>query len=164
VRALTEWCNDAATSFVQQAPFAGARVVVASVIGVSAREHDAAGFDAIVGDVTIPMAVAGRFEAADPIESRRGAGGQTLDAILDIDLPVVVRFGRTEMTLKALTVLGPGSVIDLGRSPDDPVDVLVSNQLLARGEVVIVGGSYGVRITDVIKPGERVRALEEGLQ
>jgi flagellar motor switch protein FliN/FliY len=57
--------------------------------------------------------------------------------------------------------LGPGSVIDLGRSLDDPVDVLVGNQLVARGEVVIVGVNYGVRITDVMNPEHRVRILEE---
>jgi flagellar motor switch protein FliN/FliY len=83
-----------------------------------------------------------------------------LDVILDIDLPLLVRFGRTEMPLRTLTMLGPGSVIDLGRSPDDPVDVLVSNQVVARGEVVIVGGNYGVRITDVMSPADRIRSME----
>jgi flagellar motor switch protein FliN/FliY len=65
------------------------------------------------------------------------------------------------MPLRLIAALGPGSVIDLGRSPDDPVDVLVSNQLVARGEVVIVGGNYGVRITDVINPGNGARSVEE---
>lgn len=83
-----------------------------------------------------------------------------IDVILDIDLPLVVRFGRTELPLKTLTRLGPGSVIDLGRSPDDPVDVLVSNRVVARGEVVIVGGSYGIRILDVVSQRERVRSME----
>jgi flagellar motor switch protein FliN/FliY len=83
-----------------------------------------------------------------------------IDVILDIDLPLVVRFGRTELPLKALTRLGPGSVIDLGRSPDDPVEVLVSNRVVARGEVVIVSGSYGIRIIDVVSQRERVRSME----
>lgn len=83
-----------------------------------------------------------------------------LSVILDIDLPLVVRFGCTEMPLKALTKLGPGSLIDLSRSPDDPVDVLVSNRVVARGEVVVVGGSYGIRILDVVSPRERLRGLE----
>jgi len=83
-----------------------------------------------------------------------------IDVILDIDLPLVVRFGRTELPLKTLTRLGPGSVIDLGRSPDDPVEVLVSNRVVARGEVVIVGGSYGIRILDVVSQRERVRSME----
>jgi flagellar motor switch protein FliN/FliY len=95
----------------------------------------------------------------------RAAASQTvvderIDVILDIDLPLVVRFGRTELPLKALTRLGPGSVIDLGRSPDDPVEVLVSNRVVARGEVVIVAGSYGIRILDVVSQRERVRSME----
>ncbi len=83
-----------------------------------------------------------------------------LDAILDIDLPVVVRFGRTEMPLRAVTRIAPGSVIDLGRSPDDPVELLVSDRVVARGEVVVVGGNYGIRIVDVVSPSERMRSLE----
>ena len=83
-----------------------------------------------------------------------------IDVILDIDLPLVVRFGRTELPLRALTRLGPGSVIDLGRSPDDPVEVLVSNRVVAHGEVVIVSGSYGIRILDVVSQRERVRSME----
>jgi flagellar motor switch protein FliN/FliY len=83
-----------------------------------------------------------------------------INVILDIDLPLIVRFGRTELPLKTLTRLGPGSVIDLGRSPDDPVEVLVSNRVVARGEVVIVSGSYGIRILDVVSQRERVRSME----
>lgn len=88
------------------------------------------------------------------------AVGTRIDVILDIDLPVVVRFGHTELPIRALTRLGPGSVIDLGRSPDDPVEVLVSNRVVAHGEVVIVGGNYGVRILDVASQSERARSME----
>jgi flagellar motor switch protein FliN len=72
-----------------------------------------------------------------------------LDAVLDVDLPLVVRFGRAIMPLRALADLGPGSVIDMGRSPDEPVELLVGERVIARGEVVIVGGNYGVRITEL---------------
>lgn len=82
-----------------------------------------------------------------------------LDVILDIDLPLSVRFGQTDLTLDALTRLGPGSVIDLGRSPDDPVEVLVNGRLVARAEVVVVGGNYGVRIIEVVSAADRVRSL-----
>ena len=89
-----------------------------------------------------------------------GTGSDRLDAILDIELPLIVRFGRTELPLKALAHLGPGSLIDLGRSADDPVDLLVSNRVVARGEVVVVGGNYGVRVLDVVSPRERARSME----
>jgi flagellar motor switch protein FliN/FliY len=83
-----------------------------------------------------------------------------LDAVLDVDLPLVVRFGRAVMPLRALADLGPGSVIDMGRSPDEPVDLLVGDRLIARGEVVIVGGNYGVRITELAA----TRAQSPGLE
>jgi flagellar motor switch protein FliN/FliY len=82
---------------------------------------------------------------------------------MDIDLPLVVRFGRTELPLRTLTTLGPGSVIDLGRSPDEPVEILISNRVVARGEVLIMAGNYGVRIQEVVSPAERARSLEAEL-
>jgi flagellar motor switch protein FliN/FliY len=82
-----------------------------------------------------------------------------LEVILDIELPLTVRFGRTEMTLQALTHVGPGSVIDLDRSPDEPVDVLINDKVIARGEVVVVAGNYGVRVTEVISAADRIRTL-----
>ncbi len=82
-----------------------------------------------------------------------------LDVILDIDLPIAVRFGATDMALQALARLGPGSIIDLERSPDDPVEVLISGKVIARGEVVVVAGNYGVRITEVVSTADRIRSL-----
>jgi flagellar motor switch protein FliN/FliY len=101
-----------------------------------------------------PTAMAAAASASSAISDPR------IEVLLDIDLPLVVRFGRTELPLRQLTRLGPGSVIDLGRSPDDPVEVLVSNRVVARGEVVVVSGSYGIRILDVVSQRERVRSME----
>ena len=89
-----------------------------------------------------------------------GGGSERLNVLLDIDLPLVVRFGCTDMPLKSLASLGPGSIIDLGRAPDDPVELLVGNRVLARGEVVVVAGSYGIRIVDVVSQRERIQGLE----
>jgi flagellar motor switch protein FliN/FliY len=103
----------------------------------------------------------GGAEGAVPAAAQEpGIDAGRIDIILDIDLPVVVRFGRTEMPIRALARLGPGSVVDLGRSPDDPVEVLVSGRVVATGEVVIVSGNYGIRILDVVSPSERVRSME----
>ena len=77
-----------------------------------------------------------------------------------VELPLVVRFGRTVMSLKALSGLGPGSIVDMGRSPDDPVELLVSDKVVAYGEVVIVDGNYGLRITDLVSKSDRMRAVE----
>jgi flagellar motor switch protein FliN/FliY len=83
-----------------------------------------------------------------------------LGAVLDVDLPLIVRFGRAVMPLRALAELGPGSVIDMGRSPDEPVDLLVGERLIARGEVVIVSGNYGVRITELAAGQPGIPELE----
>ena len=108
----------------------------------------ASAFEAVVGGKTCKIAThlalaSANAPVAAPSSSRR------LEAVLDVDLPLVVRFGRATMPLRALAVLGPGSVIDMGRSPDEPVELLVGDRLIARGEVVVVGGNYGVRITDM---------------
>ena len=87
-------------------------------------------------------------------------GSNNLDLVLDVELPLVVRFGRTVMNLKTLTGLGPGSIVDMGRSPDDPVELLVSDKVVAYGEVVIVDGSYGLRITEIVSRGDRPRSME----
>jgi flagellar motor switch protein FliN/FliY len=98
--------------------------------------------------------------------SREGAPGRSaeypgnLAALLDIDLPIVVRFARTEMSLRSLAQLGPGSMVDMGRSPDAPVQLLVGGQIIAEGEVVVVGGNYGVRITSLVSPAERLKAMD----
>jgi len=174
---LKEMCGQAAGSMVQEPPFVGGRFAITSV--EPARDQPAPGHSLVqivVGDlVTLRMRVWGELVvsadtdragsvpafASTPASAPTAASaGPKLDAILDIDLPLLVRFGRTEMALRALVALGPGSVIDLGRSPDDPVDVLISSQVIARGEVVIVGGNYGVRITDVMSASERLRSME----
>ena len=105
-----------------------------------------------------PEAALAEAEAAGAEQHAAGRIG----VILGIDLPVVVRFGRTELPIRTLSKLGPGSVIELGRSPDDPVDVLVGDRVVARGEVVIVGGNYGVRILEVITNPFRERRSARG--
>jgi flagellar motor switch protein FliN len=114
------------------------------------------------GAVAVPQAAPAPVAvlAAPASASATQVADSRIEVLLDIDLPLVVRFGRTELPLRQLTRLGPGSVIDLGRSPDDPVEVLVSNRVVARGEVVVVSGSYGIRILDVVSQRERVRSME----
>jgi flagellar motor switch protein FliN/FliY len=158
----------------------GARLSVAEVVASDSREPEgewsaySVAAEKLSGGLAVTMwgsltaaasAVAKpgsgpRAVAEAPPAPARAVVDERIDVILDIDLPLVVRFGRTELPLKALTRLSPGSVIDLGRSPDDPVEVLVSNRVVARGEVVIVAGSYGIRILDVVSQRERVRSME----
>jgi flagellar motor switch protein FliN/FliY len=72
-----------------------------------------------------------------------------LQAVLDVDLPLVARFGGTLVPLKTLAALGSGSMVDMNRAPEDLVELLVGDRVIARGEVVVVSGHYGVRITEL---------------
>ena len=110
------------------------------------------------GPQPVATAVASDAPAARPAAAPPANVGN-LDLLLDMELPLAVRFGQTEMTLLDLTRLGPGSVIDLHRSTDDPVEVLVSGKVIARGEVVVVDGNYGVRVTEVVSTADRIRSL-----
>jgi flagellar motor switch protein FliN/FliY len=83
-----------------------------------------------------------------------------LGVLMDIELPMVVRFGCTDLPLKSLANLGPGSLIDLSRAPEDPVEVLVGGRVVAHGEVVVVSGSYGIRIVDVVEGRSQALGME----
>jgi len=82
-----------------------------------------------------------------------------LELLLDVDLPVSVAFGTTEMTLKDVLNLGTGSVIELNKSVNDPVSIIVNQKPIARGEVVMVDGKYGVRVLEVESTADRIRSL-----
>ena len=82
-----------------------------------------------------------------------------LDLILDIPLPVTVELGRSKMLINDLLQLGQGSVIELTKLVGEPLEVLVNDKLVARGEVVVVNEKFGVRLTDIVTPMERVKSL-----
>jgi flagellar motor switch protein FliN/FliY len=82
-----------------------------------------------------------------------------LGVLLDVQLPVSIRFGETEMILEEIVKLGVGSVIELNSGIDQPVELVVNNRILARGEVVTVDGFYGIRITEITSAGERFKSL-----
>lgn len=82
-----------------------------------------------------------------------------LDFILDIPLEVSVELGRTKMLINDLLQLGQGSVIELSKLAGEPLEILVNRKLIARGEVVVVNEKFGVRLTDVISPMERIKQL-----
>ena len=161
---LLEICSQAGATIGQQGEFRGLQVMSCTidtnvpagepvVFAVSAGDR----FSGALALWNNSAAVASPIEPAAPAAIPEAPSN--LEIILDIDLPLSVRFGETEMTLQALTRLAPGSVIDLGRSPEDPVDILVNGKLVARGEVVVVTGNYGVRIKEVISASDRLRTL-----
>ena len=84
---------------------------------------------------------------------------KSLDLILDIPLTVTVELGRNKMLINDLLQLGQGSVIELKKLVGEPLEVLVNQKLVARGEVVVVNEKFGVRLTDIVSPMERVKSL-----
>ena len=84
---------------------------------------------------------------------------RNLDLILDIPLTVTVELGRSKLLINDLLQLGQGSVIELTKLVGEPLEVLVNNKLVARGEVVVVNDKFGVRLTDIVSPMERVQSL-----
>ncbi len=84
---------------------------------------------------------------------------KNIDFILDIPMQVTVQVGSTKMVIRELLQLGQGSVIELEKLAGEPMEVLVNNKLVARGEVVVVNEKFGVRLTDVISAAERVQQL-----
>lgn len=84
---------------------------------------------------------------------------RNLERILKIELPAVICLGQTTMMLRDLLKLSLGSIIELGVTADDPVSLMVNNHVIARGEVVVVDGNYGIKITEIESAAERIRRL-----
>lgn len=82
-----------------------------------------------------------------------------LDMILDIPVQLTVELGRTKIAIKSLLQLAQGSVVELDGLAGEPMDVLVNGCLIAQGEVVVVNDKFGIRLTDIITPSERIRKL-----
>jgi len=93
-------------------------------------------------------------------ETTTGDTPRNFELLLDIPLEVTVEIGRTRLPLRTLLQLGAGSVIELAKLAGEPLDVLVNGKPIARGEAVMVNDKFGVRLTDVISPSERLAGLK----
>jgi len=89
----------------------------------------------------------------------KGSMMNELDMILDIPVQITVELGRTKLTIKNLLQLAHGSVVELDAMAGEPLDVLINGTLIAQGEVVVVNEKFGIRLTDIITPSERMRKL-----
>jgi flagellar motor switch protein FliN/FliY len=92
-----------------------------------------------------------------PVAAARSAGN--FDLLLEVELDASVRFGSRELELKELLELGPGDVVELDRQVADPVDLIVGDRIVARGEVVLVNGNFGLRVTEVAEPVRRLESI-----
>lgn len=96
---------------------------------------------------------------AAPLEQDLGQDAASLGVLMDIDMQVTVELGRARMQVREILDLAPGSVVELGKPPSEPVDLMVNGVLTARGEVVVVDDHFAVRITKLMRRGEALKGL-----
>ena len=106
-----------------------------------------------------PRAPMEEFGAGTPLNIPAGLEGPNLDVILDIPVTMSMEVGSTDISIRNLLQLNQGSVVELDRLAGEPLDVLVNGTLIAHGEVVVVNEKFGIRLTDVISPSERIKKL-----
>ena len=100
------------------------------------------------------------FQEFENETSQSGMGDANLDMILDIPVTIAVEIGRSKITINNLLKLNQGSIVELDRLAGEPMDVLINGTLIAHGEIVVVNEKFGVRLTDIISPAERVKKLK----
>ncbi|NML14858.1 flagellar motor switch protein FliN [Azohydromonas caseinilytica] len=110
-------------------------------------------------EVPMPQAKPASFADFGAAEMQSPAGINDINMILDIPVQLTVELGRTRIPIKHILQLAQGSVVELEAMAGEPMDVLVNGYLIAQGEVVVVNEKFGIRLTDIVTPSERVRRL-----
>jgi len=105
------------------------------------------------------VAESAQFQELQDEAGETVAGEVQLDSILDVPITISMEIGRTQIPIRNLLQLNQGSVVELDRLAGEPMDVLVNGTLIAQGEVVVVNEKFGIRLTDVISPADRVKRL-----
>jgi len=107
-----------------------------------------------------PTRAALTTELSSPKRTEQSSGlSPGVELLLDVELEVALRFGCCEMPLGEILELGPGDVVELDRHVSDPVDLIVGNKIVARGDVVLVDGNFGLRVTEVAAPQKRLESI-----
>ena len=104
-------------------------------------------------------AEAAQFQQLQPGARGGSSGDVKIDAILDVPITISMEIGRARINIRNLLQLNQGSVVELDRLAGEPMDVLVNGTLIAQGEVVVVNEKFGIRLTDIVSPADRVKKL-----
>jgi len=112
-----------------------------------------------LSDPATPQAAGLRELKGAPDGSPAGGGHVNLDMIMDVNVTVSIEVGRARMSINDLLKLSQGAIIELDRMAGEPLDVLVNGTLVARGEIVVVRDKFGIMLTEVVSPEERLRRL-----
>lgn len=120
-------------------------------------EQGLEGVAAAAGEVAEAATAAATGVTSSP--TKKPTNTKTLDFLMDVALQVSVEVGRARMTINDLLQMGPGSVVELEKLAGEPLDIFINGKAVARGEAVIVNEKFGVRLTDIISPEERVEGM-----
>lgn len=104
------------------------------------------------------MANPAEFQQLGPSQAK-ATSASNIDMLLDVKMPVSIELGRTDLPISEILTIGPGSVVELDKLAGEPVDLLVNDKIVAKGEVVVVDENFGVRITMLMSPEERLKSL-----
>ena len=114
-----------------------------------------------VDDIDFAEADVSKAEFQQLSEPAGDPEGRNIDLLMDVNLPISIELGRTKMSISDILALGPGSVVELNKLAGEPVDLLVNQKVVARGEVVVIDENFGVRVTQLMTPEERLKSLGE---
>ena len=114
-----------------------------------------------VDDINFSEAEVSKAEFQQLSEPAGEAEGRNIDLLMDVNLPISIELGRTKMSISDILALGPGSVVELNKLAGEPVDLLVNQKVVAKGEVVVIDENFGVRVTQLMTPEERLKSLGE---
>jgi flagellar motor switch protein FliN/FliY len=125
----------------------------------SALDADAPQAHEVASEVAGDNVAAATFANFAPTTGGAAGAGNDISMILDIPVQLTVELGRTKIPIKHILQLAQGSVVELDALAGEPMDVLVNGYLIAQGEVVVVNDKFGIRLTDIVTPSERLRRL-----
>ncbi|MBL4566820.1 MAG: flagellar motor switch protein FliN [Porticoccus sp.] len=125
---------------------------------VKTEDEEHGGANAAVVEPAEPLQ---ELQPEAPVSSGVSTGAEiNLDALMDVSVTLSVEIGRSKLPIKQLISLNQGSVVELERGVNDPLDLMVNGTLIARGEVVVVDGQFGLRLIEIVSPSERLQKLK----
>ena len=114
-----------------------------------------------IDDISFPEPSVSKAEFQHLSEPSGKSEKRNIDLLMDVNLPISIELGRTRMSISDILALGPGSVVELNKLAGEPVDLLVNQKIVAKGEVVVIDENFGVRVTQLMTPEERLKSLGE---
>lgn len=106
-----------------------------------------------------PLPTVKKVQFGDLDRQPKGSQNRNIDILMEVRLPIAIELGRTQMSVRDILDLGPGSVVELDKLAGEPVELLVNSKVIAKGEVVVVDENFGIRVTNLLSPEERIKSL-----